>query len=45
MDGLCIEYENGVMRVAIECEIDHHTASSVREEIDGEFFACNPKKW
>lgn len=44
MDGLSIEFENGQMTVFVECEIDHHTASRAREEIDREFFANMPRR-
>lgn len=44
MDGLAITFENGELLVKIDCEIDHHTASYAREEIDGAFFSSMPKK-
>lgn len=44
MDGLETEFENGVMRVVLNGEIDHHVCAEVRQEIDREFFKNAPKK-
>lgn len=44
MDGLEIEYENGVMRASVGGEVDHHLCASVREDIDSAFFKYAPKK-
>ena len=33
--NLRIELKNGVMTAAMRGELDHHTASGLREEIDG----------
>ena len=44
MDGLEIEYENGVMRASVGGDVDHHMCASVREDIDRAFFKYAPKK-
>ncbi len=44
MDGLEIEYENGVLKVSVGGEVDHHMCASVREDIDKAFFKYIPKK-
>ncbi len=43
-DKLKIKYNGGTMNVALLGEIDHHTAKSVRDEIDGELTRLVPKR-
>ena len=41
--NLRIELKNGVMTAAMRGELDHHTASGLREEIDGTAKKVKPK--
>ena len=41
--NLRIELKNGVMTAAMRGELDHHTASGLREEIDGTAKKVKPR--
>ncbi len=44
MQGVEMKYEGCVLTACLCGELDHHMASGVREEIDGEFFKKRPKR-
>ena len=39
-----ITYSDGEMQVRLCCEIDHHTAKIIREEVDRELLLRRPEK-
>lgn len=42
MEAVAFAYEDDAVRAMIKCEIDHHTARSIREKIDREIFIRRP---
>ena len=44
MKEVIIKRANGELTATLSCEIDHHTAKAVREEIDRELSAAMPSK-
>lgn len=43
MEKLKISLDNGIMKIKILGDIDHHSAKGIREKIDTQIFSCKPR--
>ena len=43
MENVMLSSENDILTATLLCEIDHHSAVTVRETIDGELYKTMPK--
>ena len=42
-ENVIFEIREGALTARLQCEIDHHTASGLRERIDGQMFRHRPE--